>query len=215
MEMRRIGSLSVSVVGLGCNNFGERLDAERTASVVQAALDAGITFFDTADIYGGTRSEEFLGRTLGRRRFLRRITMTMPSIPSGGCKTIGQIDRTHVLRFHAKQSGLAIAVELLSSHVSGAPIIDDAGKFIGLVSEFDLLGAIESGQDLSKGSADHIMNKDHFIADESTTISNAISLMKEKHLLVLPVIKKGKVASSVTRHDVLRARIGLGLGLEL
>ena len=68
METRRIGSLSVSVVGLGCNNFGERLDAERTASVVQAALDAGITFFDTADIYGGTRSEEFLGRALGRRR---------------------------------------------------------------------------------------------------------------------------------------------------
>ncbi len=68
METRRIGSLSVSVVGLGCNNFGERLDAERTAATVQAALDAGITFFDTADIYGGTRSEEFLGRALGRRR---------------------------------------------------------------------------------------------------------------------------------------------------
>ncbi len=68
METRQIGSLSVSVVGLGCNNFGGRLDAERTAATVQAALDTGITFFDTADIYGGTRSEEFLGRALGRRR---------------------------------------------------------------------------------------------------------------------------------------------------
>lgn len=68
METRRIGSLSVSVVGLGCNNFGGRLDAERTAAVVQAALDAGITFFDTADIYGENRNEEFLGRALGRRR---------------------------------------------------------------------------------------------------------------------------------------------------
>ena len=68
METRRIGSLTVSVVGLGCNNFGARLDAARTAAVVQAALDAGITFFDTADIYGGTRSEEFLGRALGERR---------------------------------------------------------------------------------------------------------------------------------------------------
>jgi aryl-alcohol dehydrogenase-like predicted oxidoreductase len=67
MQTRRIGSLSVSVVGLGCNNFGGRLDAEHTAAVVQAALDAGITLFDTADIYGGTRSEEFLGRALGRR----------------------------------------------------------------------------------------------------------------------------------------------------
>ncbi len=68
METRRIGSLEVSVVGLGCNNFGWRIDEAATSSVVDAALDAGITFFDTADIYGGTKSEEFLGRILGVRR---------------------------------------------------------------------------------------------------------------------------------------------------
>jgi aryl-alcohol dehydrogenase-like predicted oxidoreductase len=68
MERRSIGSLPVSVVGLGCNNFGMRIDAEATDRVVAAALDAGINFFDTADIYGSTRSEEFLGRALGRRR---------------------------------------------------------------------------------------------------------------------------------------------------
>jgi aryl-alcohol dehydrogenase-like predicted oxidoreductase len=68
MERRRIGSLEVTVVGLGCNNFGGRLDADATAKVVRAALDAGISFFDTADIYGGTRSEEYLGRALGQRR---------------------------------------------------------------------------------------------------------------------------------------------------
>lgn len=68
METRRIGSLNVSVIGLGCNNFGRRLDADRTAAVVHTALDAGITFFDTADIYGETQSEEFLGRALGKRR---------------------------------------------------------------------------------------------------------------------------------------------------
>jgi aryl-alcohol dehydrogenase-like predicted oxidoreductase len=65
---RRIGTLEVSLVGLGCNNFGGRIDEERTGEVVAAALDAGITLFDTADIYGGTRSEEFLGRALGARR---------------------------------------------------------------------------------------------------------------------------------------------------
>lgn len=68
MDTRRIGSLEVSVVGLGCNNFGGRLDQERTSAVVDAALDAGVTFFDTADIYGNTHSEELLGRALGRRR---------------------------------------------------------------------------------------------------------------------------------------------------
>ncbi|MFL6261581.1 MAG: aldo/keto reductase [Thermoanaerobaculia bacterium] len=64
METRKIGSLNVSIVGLGCNNFGWRLDYDRTVAVVDAALEAGINFLDTADIYGGTESEEFLGRAL-------------------------------------------------------------------------------------------------------------------------------------------------------
>lgn len=68
MNQRKIGSLSVSEVGLGCNNFGWRLDKTQTAGVVHAALDAGIDFFDTADTYGGGRSEEFLGKALGPRR---------------------------------------------------------------------------------------------------------------------------------------------------
>jgi aryl-alcohol dehydrogenase-like predicted oxidoreductase len=68
VEKRRIGSLEVSVVGLGCNNFGWRIDAKATAAVVDAALDAGINFLDTADIYGGGQSEEFLGQALGNRR---------------------------------------------------------------------------------------------------------------------------------------------------
>ena len=68
MPLRRIGSLEVSAVGLGCNNFGGRLDEEATAAVVGACLDAGINFFDTADTYGGTKSEEFLGRALGKHR---------------------------------------------------------------------------------------------------------------------------------------------------
>jgi aryl-alcohol dehydrogenase-like predicted oxidoreductase len=68
MQRRKIGSLMVSVVGLGCNNFGPRLDAAGTATVVRAALDDGIDFFDTADLYGEGRSEEYLGRALGTRR---------------------------------------------------------------------------------------------------------------------------------------------------
>src|SRR5262249_26494410 len=68
MEYRKLGSLKVSLVGIGCNNFGWRTDAAGTAAVVDAALDAGINFFDTADVYGGGQSEEFLGKTLKGRR---------------------------------------------------------------------------------------------------------------------------------------------------
>jgi len=68
MERRSIQSMPVSVVGLGCNNFGMRIEYEDSKRVVDACLDAGINFFDTADIYGGTKSEEYLGRALGSRR---------------------------------------------------------------------------------------------------------------------------------------------------
>ena len=70
MEYKSLGAsgLQVSAVGLGCNNFGMRIDKEKSAAVVSRALELGINFFDTADIYGGTLSEQFLGDALGERR---------------------------------------------------------------------------------------------------------------------------------------------------
>jgi aryl-alcohol dehydrogenase-like predicted oxidoreductase len=71
LPTRRLGdsNMEVSVVGLGCNNFGSRLDPAGTAAVLDAALEAGITFFDTADIYGGAgASEELMGAALAGRR---------------------------------------------------------------------------------------------------------------------------------------------------
>jgi len=70
MRERRVGrsGLVVSVVGLGTNNFGWRLDEESAVAVVHAALDAGVTLFDTAEMYGAGASERFLGRALAGRR---------------------------------------------------------------------------------------------------------------------------------------------------
>jgi aryl-alcohol dehydrogenase-like predicted oxidoreductase len=69
MRTRKLGPLDVTVVGLGCNNFGGRLDEDATRAVVDASLAAGVTFFDTADIYGNHGgSEELLGRVLKGRR---------------------------------------------------------------------------------------------------------------------------------------------------
>ena len=68
MDMRRIGSLTVSAVGLGCNNFGGNCDAATSARVVDSALDAGINLFDTADYYCETQSEQFLGQALRGKR---------------------------------------------------------------------------------------------------------------------------------------------------
>ena len=84
MEYKSLGNsgLQVSAVGLGCNNFGMRIDKEQTAAVVARALEAGINFFDTADIYGGTQSEVFLGEALGERR-KHVIVATKFSGPTG------------------------------------------------------------------------------------------------------------------------------------
>jgi aryl-alcohol dehydrogenase-like predicted oxidoreductase len=68
MQTRKVGSLQVSAVGLGCNNFGWRIDAEASAKVIDTAIESGVTFFDTADRYGKGQSEDFLGRALGKRR---------------------------------------------------------------------------------------------------------------------------------------------------
>ncbi|MGI9475431.1 MAG: aldo/keto reductase, partial [Hyphomicrobiaceae bacterium] len=71
MEIRNLGAsgLRVSAVGLGCNNFGVRLDSEASRAVIDTAIDAGITLFDTADMYGGRGgSETVMGEILGERR---------------------------------------------------------------------------------------------------------------------------------------------------
>jgi len=70
MEFRNLGQtgLKVSVIGLGCNNFGMKIDAAASKQVVDATIDAGINFFDSADIYGQGASETFLGKALGNKR---------------------------------------------------------------------------------------------------------------------------------------------------
>lgn len=82
--------LKVSAVGLGTNNFGGRCDAAETASVVHAALDCGINLIDTADIYGGGLSEEYIGRALGARRgeavLATKFGMASGAIKGGGSR---------------------------------------------------------------------------------------------------------------------------------
>ena len=99
MEFRHIGGpdgLKVTVVGLGCNNFGRRLDAARSLPVVHAALDAGINFFDTAENYGGGQSETFLGQALGARRSDVVITTKFGYTGSASAAYIAEAERTNV-----------------------------------------------------------------------------------------------------------------------
>jgi CBS domain-containing protein len=92
--------------------------------------------------------------------------------------------------------------------------VDERGEFIGFVSEFDILRALKAKKDLNQLTAEDVMAKEHISVTKDTSIDEAVKIMEEKRLLNLPVIVNGKVAYSITRHDLLRAWIGLGMDIE-
>ena len=141
-------------------------------------------------------------------------TLVRPGVPVGGFKTVGQIHATNDLVFQRNQNAMGVAVELLSTHTPGAPVVDEQCEFIGFVSEFDILRALETKKDLNQLTAGDVMAKDRISVTADTSIEEAVRLMEEKRLLNLPVITNGKVAYSITRHDLLRAWIGLGVDIE-
>ena len=141
--------------------------------------------------------------------------MSLHSIATAGLRSINLIPHLHSLRFHRTQNGLAITIELLTSSLPGAPVVDEKGVFIGFISEFDVLDILETGRDISQLTAEEIMVKDHIAIQESATLKEAVELMKEKHLLVLPVERNGVVIGSVSRQSLLRTWIGLELGHQV
>lgn len=141
-------------------------------------------------------------------------TLSRPGVPVGGFKTVGQIRATNELVFRRDQNAMGVAVELLTTHTSGAPVVDERGDFIGFISEFDVLRALQADKDLNRLTAADVMAKDRIAVTDETSIDDAVKLMEDKRLLNLPVTKNGKVTYSITRHDLLRAWIGLGVSIE-
>ena len=139
---------------------------------------------------------------------------TMPGIPAGGLKEVGQIHPTNDLVLQRTQNAMDIAVALLSSHTQGAPVVDDKKHLVGFVSESDLLRALRADKDLNSLTAEDVMVRGHIAVTADTNIDDALKLMEDKRLLDLPVTKEGTVAYSITRHDMLRAWIGLGVDIE-
>jgi CBS domain-containing protein len=141
-------------------------------------------------------------------------TLERPGVPAGGFRTVGQIRATNDLVFRRDQNAMGVAVELLSSHTPGAPVVSDAGEYVGFISEFDILRALEADKNLNRLTAGDVMAKERIAVADDTSISDAVKLMEEKRILNLPVKRNGKVAYSITRHDLLRAWIGLGVDIE-
>ena len=140
--------------------------------------------------------------------------MTIAGTPAGGLKSVGQIVPTNELKFSRTLNAMAATIELLSRHTSGGPVVDEQNHFIGFISEFDVLRALEAEKDLSRVTVEDVMKRDHISVTDTTSIKDAVHLMDEHRLLSLPVERNGEVMYTVTRHDLLRAWVGLGVGIE-
>lgn len=143
------------------------------------------------------------------------IVQNNPGVPLGGLRTIGQIDATNPLCFEETRNGLTVALDLLSTHTAGGPVVNEQGKYLGFINESDVMRALNEGKDLNKLTARDIMRRDRLTVTEATPISKAAKMMDEHGVISLPVEKDGKVLYSVRRHDLLRARIGLGVGMGI
>ncbi|MEP6889537.1 MAG: CBS domain-containing protein [Nitrospirota bacterium] len=108
-----------------------------------------------------------------------------------------------------------IAVALCSTRTAGAPVVDANGKYLGFINEFDVMNMLDWGRDLSQLSAEQIVRKDWLVITSSTTIPDAAKMMKQHGVAGLPIEHDGVVTYSVTRHDLLRARLGLGVGMGI
>jgi aryl-alcohol dehydrogenase-like predicted oxidoreductase len=162
LEQRRLGPFDVSVVGLGCNNFGGRLDLDRTRAVVDAAVDAGVNFFDTADVYGNHGgSERFLGELLEGRRDRVVLATKFGNDMGDGAQARGsreymrravdaslgrlRTDRIDLLYYHRPDG-----VTPVSETIGAMAELVDEGKVVALgVSNFDVAQldeAVEAGE---------------------------------------------------------------------
>lgn len=135
--------------------------------------------------------------------------MNPVDVPTRGLKTVGEIFATNTITFREQQNGLAIAEELLSTHATGAPVVDANGRYIGFINELDVLKALEAGKDLNSLVAEDLMQLGPIAVHDFVTIADAVRRMEDRCELNLPVQKDGRVGYAVSRHDLLRAWIGM------
>ena len=133
--------------------------------------------------------------------------MNVVGVRTGGLKTVGEIFAANRLTFREQQNGIAIAKALLSTRAAGAPVVDAKGRYIGFINELDVLKALEAGKDLNSLAAEDLMQLGPIAVHNFITIADAVRRMEDRCELNLPVEKDGRVAYSVSRHDLLRAWI--------
>ncbi|OHC14469.1 MAG: histidine kinase [Planctomycetes bacterium RIFOXYB12_FULL_42_10] len=99
--------------------------------------------------------------------------------------------------------GRDLAIKLLSGMYSGLPVVDDKGKVVGVVSEFDLLKAIKEGKKLEQVTAEDIMSKKPICVTENTPVDEIIDLMTKHNIIRVPVVRNDNLVGVISRCDIL------------
>jgi CBS-domain-containing membrane protein len=121
--------------------------------------------------------------------------------------TASDIMMRPVVTARKKASARDIALQLLTGLYSGMPVTDEGGQVVGVVTELDLLRAVEEGKELVKTTAEEIMTTGVVTADVDTPVDELMKIMTEKNLIRVPVTDKGKLVGVVARCDVLKTMI--------
>ena len=99
--------------------------------------------------------------------------------------------------------GRDLAIKLLSGMYSGLPVVDDKGKVVGVVSEFDLLKAIRGGKALEQVKAEDIMSKNPICVSENAPVEEVIDLMMKHNIIRVPVVRNDNLVGVISRCDIL------------
>ncbi|UJS16191.1 MAG: CBS domain-containing protein [Candidatus Jettenia sp.] len=118
-------------------------------------------------------------------------------------KTAKDIMNKIVTAAKKKTIGRDLAIKLLSGMYSGLPVVDDNGKVIGVVSEFDLLKVIKNGKALEQVTAEEIMSKNPICVSENTPVDEIIDLMTKHNIIRIPIIRNDVLVGVVSRCDIL------------
>lgn len=110
------------------------------------------------------------------------------------------------------ESAFDIAAELLDSGHAAIPVVTREGRVIGMVNDRDLLRLLPGPRRLEEIKVKEIMRRDPVVIDEETSLSDASKILEDLQLQRLPVVREGVLIGTMTRHDLLRARLDWGTG---
>ena len=126
-------------------------------------------------------------------------------------ETVGQIKKGNTLFTYEETPAIHVAIDLDHSRWTGMPVVDGKNRVVGMVTEQDLLRALRGNRPLAGIKVKDIMTRSPIVIKEDTTLEEASKIMEDAHIHRLPVVREGVLLGTVTRHDLVRAWLDLGV----